>query len=122
MGILLWEVTMRILRSETTVFCFKRKDGEGNVIETLPDDMFFTVKKDHHQKEALISKTLLNGGISFDPETFAYTVTLLPGDTDGLPFGKYCFDIKRKLGNDEKYILPKTELEIAAVVTHLANE
>lgn len=113
---------IKIARSETTILRFMRKDSEGNTITARPEDIFFTVKADYRKEEYLIQKRLSDGGIVFDSEDGYYYITLLPEDTDRLPFGRYYCDIKRKEGRDEKYLLKMTEIQLLPVVTHLVNE
>lgn len=107
---------VKIMRSETAPFRFIR------TTEELPDDIFFTVKKDYRDRDFVLQKRLSDGGIVFDSEDGHYHFTILPEDTDSLEFGSYDFDLKIKDGINEEYLIPKSTLVILPVVTHLENE
>lgn len=57
------------------------------------DNIYFTVKKNHKERDALFQKTLASGTIEL-MEDGTYQFTIEPEDTDGLNYGQYVFDIE----------------------------
>lgn len=112
---------MEIIRGDNKTFKFQRKDQNGNVILTKPDEVYFTVKKCCAMEAALIQKTLKSETISFDAVSGWYSFELLPKDTDNLTYGEYGFDIEIIVGNKKKTILVDT-LVVKEEVTHACNE
>lgn len=62
------------------------------------DEIYFTMKKNYSRSDFVLQKTLSGGGIVADGSGH-YTLTLLPEDTDSLPFGEYDFDIELDRGD-----------------------
>ena len=89
---------MKIRRGDSKLIKFRRVDQDGNVLTSLPLAMYFTVK-DKPNGRLLFQKTL-EKGITFNNETFYYTVEILPSDTENLEFGRYGFDIEVVTEND----------------------
>ena len=89
---------MKIRRGDSKLIKFRRVDQNGEVLTSLPTAMYFTVK-DSPDGRLIFQKTLENG-ITFDDETFYYTVEILPTDTENLSFGRYGFDIEVTTEND----------------------
>lgn len=113
---------IRIRRSESVTLRFQRKDLEGNVILTAPDDIYFTVKKRYEYTNYVLQKRLSDGGISFDPNTGWYRIGITPEDTAELDFDTYYFDLKKREGETEKYIKKIDEMEICPVVTGVMQD
>lgn len=110
---------MQIIRGDYDTKYFVRKDRQGNVITSIPEKIYFTVKNDIHSDEVLIQKRL-NEGITVD-EDFVYKIEFNASDTDNLAFGKYVYDIEIKNGDKPKTIQIGT-LEITNEVTTAKDE
>lgn len=98
---------------------FVRKDRFGNVITSIPEKVYFTVKDSTTSNTVLIQKTL-NNGITVD-ENYVYHIEFNASDTDNLMFGEYVYDIEIKNGDKPKTI-QKGILEIESEVTHASDE
>lgn len=70
-----------------------REKSTGDITDLEFDDIYFTVKRQYLNKEYNIQKRLSDGSITKDDDGY-YHLTLLPEDTDKLPFGEYDFDIE----------------------------
>lgn len=110
---------MRIIRGDYAKKYFVRKDAQGNVITSIPEKIYFTVKRDEYSKEVLIQKRL-NDGITVD-ENYVYTIEFNASDTDNLQFDEYVYDIEIKNGDKPKTIQIGT-LEITSEVTTAKDE
>lgn len=69
------------------------REKSGDITEIEFDDIYFTVKRKYLNQDYTFQKRLSTGAITKDSEGY-YHLTLLPEDTDGLPFGDYDFDIE----------------------------
>lgn len=83
------------------------------------DEIYFTVKKQAHESLPLLQKRLTDGGIVSDGAGH-YTIFFVPGDTDGLMFGVYDFDIELKKENFKKTFVGQFVMD--KEVTHIINE
>lgn len=110
---------MEIIRGDYDVKHFVRKDKKGNVITSIPEKIYFTVKNNIYSGDVLIQKKL-NDGITVD-ENYVYTIEFNASDTDNLAFGKYVYDIEIKNGDKPKTIQIDT-LEITSEVTTAKDE
>lgn len=81
--------TIGINRGTSLRLKAQRLDYENQPILTQADGVFFVVKKCWKNKTALIIKKLED--MTFDSEGF-YHFTILPEDTEELPYGKYVWD------------------------------
>lgn len=110
---------MQITRGDYDVIPFIRMDENDNVIKDIPEKVYFTVKKDANDKDALLQKTL-GDGITID-ENFNYNIEFTPDDTNNLSFGLYVYDICIKNG-DKPSTIHKGYFEVTYEVTHKNNE
>ena len=99
-------------------FAIRQSDGTA-FTETL-DEIYFTVKKNFHDKNYKFQKRLTDDGIVF-VEAGRYQFTILPEDTDGLDFGNYVFDIELVIDGRMKRTFTGT-LILTEESTHAANE
>ena len=99
-------------------FVLKNKSS-GQPITTVYDEIYFTVKKYHTDKDYLFQKKLTSGGIQSDGDGH-YTLFILPEDTNGLQFGKYECDIELKKDSYKRTF--SGTLELLKEVTHANNE
>lgn len=110
---------MEIIRGDTYVFKFKRKDADGEVILNKARHLYFTVKKNYNSDEVIIQKTI--DDMTFDDETGYYTFRIEPSDTDGLKYGDYVYDIEVKQNDYTKTII-KGSFIIKSEVTFVGDE
>lgn len=83
------------------------------------DEIYFTVKKNYNEKEALFQKKLSNGTITRDGNKFLFRI--LPDDTESLKYGDYVFDVELVKGNSIKQTTVG-KLRITNEVTFSENE
>lgn len=114
-------INFEITRGDTVPFKFRRENDAGDVITTLPINLWFTVKASANSSIALIQKRLSNGSILHDGEYYHFT--LLPADTDMLEIGQtYRYDIEVKTATAGIRTIAKGGLTITEEVTHAADE
>ena len=82
---------MQLTRGDTGRFKFQRIDDEGQPITTIPDAIYFTVKKSYQSSSVILQKTLADMELDQDG-TFHFVID--PTDTETLPYGHYVFDIE----------------------------
>lgn len=112
------EITMARGDLERRTILLKNRQGE--TWTTVPDEIYFTVKKSANDRMYTFQKTLTGGGITFI-ETGKYQVEILPDDTNELNFGTFDFDIEVVVnGLVKKTFTGKLILE--KEVTHYYNE
>lgn len=112
---------LNIIRGDTKYYKFKRINKlDGNIITTIPDKMCFTVKFDYNVEDVLIQKTLDNE-IKFDEENSYYYFTILPEDTNNLPYGKYVYDIEIT-EKSKVTTIAIGEIELTEEVTFASNK
>ena len=96
------------------------KNKDGTAYATVPDEIYFTVKKNANEHDFLFQKKMSDGTIA-QVDTGKYQFTIQPEDTDGLGFGTYDFDIEVvKEGLVKKTFCGTLKLE--KEVTHHYNE
>ena len=81
--------TIGINRGTSLKLKAQRLDYNNQPIKTEADAIYFVVKKCWKNKTALIKKT--KDDMTFDSNGF-YHFTILPDDTEDLPYGKYVWD------------------------------
>lgn len=85
---------MNFTRGDTHKFKFHRLDANQEIIETVADEVWFTVKENFNTDVKLIQKTLTAGEINFDDQYY-YHVTIEGSDTSGFTYNKlYVYDIQ----------------------------
>lgn len=82
---------MNLFRGDTGRYKFQRRDKDGNVLTTIPAEIYFTVKKTFDDKEYIFQKTIAD--MTKDSEHVWHFV-INPADTETLPYGKYVYDIE----------------------------
>lgn len=83
---------MKIKQGEYKQFTFQRVNrADGEVIQEPAEDVRFVARQLPYTDIAIEKK--LGNGISFDAETYYYTITLQEADTKGLKPAEYGFDI-----------------------------
>lgn len=94
--------------------------GDGQPYAEPLDNIYFTVKKNANDKDYKFQKRLSDDDIVW-VEAGTYQFTIMPDDTNGLPFGDYDFDIEVvRSGTIKKTFLGKFIL--GKEVTHAYNE
>lgn len=81
-----------LIRGETKVWKFQRKDGSGQIITTMPDEVYCTIKANYDDDDYIIQKTYTGGGITYSYEW--WYVTIPASETLSLNPGNYVIDIK----------------------------
>ena len=84
------------------------------------DDIYFTVKRHHYDREFIFQKRVSDGSIATDGQG-SYVVKILPEDTNGLQLGMYDFDFEVVRMPNIKRTFAGT-LELTKEVTHYYNE
>lgn len=116
------EYDIEFVRGDTCPFTFTAKDGDGNPLDI--DDltnfnMYFTVKNNYNEQNAIIQKTYLGGTIVKDGTSFK--LIILPEDTENLNYGRYVYDVSIK-SQDFKATILRGEVNLTHEVTFAVNE
>ena len=107
-------------RGDIRNFKIAVKETSGDLTALEFDDIFFTAKMTFMNTDYILQKRLSDGDITKDEEGY-YLFSLLPEDTNNLPFGEYDFDIELlKNGAIKQTTLGK--LMITPEVTYQSNE
>lgn len=113
---------MNFTRGDTYDFKFQRKNKKTKeVITEKPDNMYFTVKVNDTVDDFIFQKKLSNNTITYDEETYYYSITIESTDTDNLPYGIYYYDIEVITGTKVKTIA-KGSISIESEITFASNE
>ena len=110
-----------MLKGYTRYFKFKRKNHNGEVINELPKEMYFVIKKNDKENEELIKKTL-NQGITFNAEDNYYYIELKPSDTEVLDYKTYFWYIDVIKNEDEKLRIGNGDIKMNSRKTSSKNE
>lgn len=114
------EIAMCRGDAETISFTINDVD-DGEPIQFVPDNIYFTVKKYADDHDPVIQKTLESGSIQYEGDG-VYRFDISPSDTNDLKIGKYAFDIEIVADalNIHKTFLGTMTIE--REVTHSYNE
>lgn len=82
---------IQMIRGDTVKYKFQRVGGDGQVITTLPDSLYFTVKESANKLNYVFQKNL--DDMTFDSDSY-YHFTIEPEDTNNLQYGNYAYDIE----------------------------
>jgi hypothetical protein len=97
-----------------------REQGSSELTDIVFDDIYFTVKRVYLAEEFKFQKRMSAGEIVKGEDGY-YRFTILPEDTDGLPFGEYDFDIEVVKDGRIKHTTVGT-LTLTKEVTYAVNE
>lgn len=111
---------MNFTRGDTFKFKFQRLSANGEVITTIAEKMWFTVKENHNTNDKILQKTLVDGGITFTTDGY-YHVTIDPKDTKNLFYRSYVYDIQVE-NNGVVQTISKGNVTIAEEVTFEGGE
>lgn len=89
--------TLSLNRGTYVGYKAQRINMDGTPITTKADAVFFVVKKQWTDKNALIIKTI--DDMTFDEEGF-YHFSIIPEDTENLPYGNYVWDFTSMYNNN----------------------
>lgn len=89
--------TLSLNRGTYVGYKAQRINMDGTPITTKADAVFFVVKKQWTDKNALIIKTI--DDMTFDEEGF-YHFSINPEDTESLPYGNYVWDFTSMYNNN----------------------
>lgn len=95
-------------------------DDQDAIVTQSFDEIFFTVKQHHTDRNAVIQKRLSDGSIQ-SRGNGEYALQFAPEDTNNLDFRMYEFDIEILKGSMLKQTFAG-ELAILPEVTHARNE
>ncbi len=84
---------IELIRGDTFMFKFQRKNINDEVIKAQAEKMWFTVKKNYKTSDVLVQKTLKDNTIIFDKDYF-YHIVLEHDDTKNLKYKTYVYDIQ----------------------------
>lgn len=97
-----------------------RESATGEITDIEFDDIYFTVKRVFLAEEFKFQKRMSAGTIVKDEEGY-YHFTILPEDTNDLPFGDYDFDIEIVKNGAIKHTTVGV-LTLTKEVTYASNE
>ena len=112
------EITMARGDLESRTFQIRSPDGTPFTEEL--DEIYFSVKRNHNDRNVKFQKRMTTGEIVSLGEG-RYQFAIEPGDTDGLAFGEYEFDIELVKNGLIKKTFAGT-LKLLREVTHANNE
>ena len=110
--------TIQIIRGDTAKFKFQRLDGDGQVITTTPDYLYFTVKESSNKLKYVFQKTLDDMTVDSDG---TYHFVVEPENTNGLQYGNYAYDIE-VITDGVKTTIAYGTFNILPEVTWVENE
>lgn len=100
---------------------FTRQDIDGEPITTMPQALYFTVKRTSNDYDALFQKKIGNG-IEQQIDG-SWIIHIAPEDTSWLAFGKYFCDVKVVDESGYKFTIVKPqEFNVLDVSTKIENE
>jgi hypothetical protein len=110
-----------IYQGSDKTFTFSRTDLNGNLIATVPKNIWFTVKQSFESKGFSIQKTLGNG-IEQNADG-SWKIIVDASDTAELKTGKYVCDVKIRNEHGKEYpIVKPQEFAILDVATRKTNQ
>lgn len=112
-------MNISVIRGDTKLFKFERKDSSGETITDTPASIFFTVKEEDLPDEFLIQKTI--DDMQMD-EDGVWRFTLAPEDTDEMEVGTYKFDIQITSQEGVKTTVAIGAFRVTEEVTFASNE
>ena len=112
-------MNIELIRGDTLDLKFQRKLINNEVITSVPDEMYFTVKNNYSEDDYLIQKRL-GESITYNEEDHYYYFTIESVDTDNLGYNSYVYDIEIVKDGKVKTIL-KGKLKIKQEVTFAIN-
>ena len=104
-----------LIRGETTIWKFQRKDSSGAVITDVPDEMYCSIKANYDDSDYVIQKSYTDGDITYADGW--WTITLSASDTLGLNVGKYVVDVKLITSSEVFYVVHPQTLSVLPCVT-----
>lgn len=108
-------------RGDMTVRTFAVQTKDKLPFTDQFDNIFLTVKKTAEDREFKFQKRLNDGSGIESLGGGKYRFTILPEDTNGLPYGRYVFDIELLIAGALKKTFLGT-LELTKEATHSYNE
>lgn len=112
---------LSIYQGNDKAFIFTRRDLNGNIITTVPQGIWFTVKSNFANKSFVFQKTL-NNGITQNSDG-SWTVLINAEDTAEIVPGKYFCDVKIRDEQGREITIVKPQIfAVEDVATMLINE
>lgn len=112
---------LSIFQGNDKTFILTRKDTTGKIINTLPKDIWFTVKESYENKSIVFQKRLNHGIIQSSDGT--WNIQIDAADTAELKTGRYICDVKiiDEKGKNVTIVKPQ-DFAVIPVVTRLTNQ
>ncbi len=112
---------LSIYQGNDKTFYFYRKDFNGNIINTAPHEIWFSVKERYKDASVVFQKTT-GSGIEQNPDG-SWNVRVEAIDTANLKPGKYVCDVKIEDEEGRLFtIVRPQEFLIREVVTKVSNQ
>ena len=111
---------IKIVRGDSEILKFQRKDVDNNVITQKATELYFTVKENTLSENYLFQKKL-DDGITYNTTDYYYRITINPEDTNNLYYGIYKYDIEVK-NSDYVKTIDFGDFIIIDEVTFAGNE
>lgn len=106
------EQMIEIIRGTTNTFEITVTDGNGSAYALGSNEkIVFGIKRSPSDSALLIVKVAQSAGDG------RFRVTVTPGDTDGLPFGRYYYDVGLDDGTNFYNIIPASQFFLRENIT-----
>lgn len=105
-------------RGDTAGYYFTRVDTEGEPITTAPQSIYFTVKRSFNDSRAILQKKMSDMTMAEDG---TWHFVIQAGETDGLPYGDYVYDIQ-VTDDDAVTTIVKGKFTLTPEATWRSNE
>lgn len=106
------EQIIEIVRGTTNTFEIAVTDGDGSAYALGSNEkIVFGIKRSPSDSALLIVKVAQSAGDG------RFRVTVTPGDTDGLPFGRYYYDVGLDDGTNFYNIIPASQFFLRENIT-----
>lgn len=109
---------MEIIRGDTGLYKFQRKDKAGEIILEKAEKIYFSVKENYKISKVLFQKTI--DDMTFD-EDGTYHFAIEASDTDNLDYGDYVYDLE-VINGTLKSTISRGIFRIKEEVTFVGNE
>ena len=96
---------IKMIRGTTHTLNFRLKDSTGaNYVIPTNAVLRFGVKHKATDYDYVLKKELTSKNASENGDSYVLTIT--PEETQGLPFGRYCYDVGLQDGNNYYMVIP----------------
>lgn len=88
------QVNLTIVRGDSATIGI-----QFNGLETEPDSIYFSVKRNYSDTEYKLQKTLGDGIEKDESGEMKYKIKMTPEDTSGMAGGEYVYDVELTIGD-----------------------